>query len=82
MSEDGEMWDAMHKDSQKKRKQNVEWSTNLLKDLGIHFKVLNSSAPHYRVGNYDFWPSTGLFYDPITKERGRGVKNLIKKING
>jgi hypothetical protein len=29
----------------------------------------------------DFWPETGTFYNYATKERGDGVKNLIKLLN-
>ncbi|HEY1577008.1 MAG TPA: hypothetical protein VGF82_08050 [Terracidiphilus sp.] len=78
MSEDGEIWDAIHKDAQAKRAANEEWSISFLKRQGISFTVLSKSSRHYRVGEFDFWPSTGKFYNQKRQIKGRGVKNLIK----
>jgi hypothetical protein len=78
MSEEAEMWAEYHKEGQEKRKSNEEWSLAFLKDQGIEVKVLNKRSAHYRVGSFDFWPGTGVFYDQRTKVKGRGVKNLSK----
>jgi hypothetical protein len=77
MSEDGEIWEAIRKDGQEKRRRNEEQSIQMLRELGIPFKVLSFSSSHYRVGSYDYWPSTGRFYDQKKQLGGRGVKNLI-----
>lgn len=82
MSEDSEMWNKIHEDGKAKRWRNAEWSIQFLKDLGIAFRVLNEESSHYRVGDFDFWPTTGKFYNQKTGQKGRGVKNLIKTING
>jgi hypothetical protein len=78
MSEDGEMWAAIRKDSQAKRHRNEESSVRMLQDAGIPFRVLSFSSSHYRVGPYDYWPTTGKFYDQKRQLGGRGVRNLIK----
>jgi hypothetical protein len=80
MNENGEMWDAIHKDQQAKRHQNEEQSIKMLQDLGIKYEILSKQSSHYRVGRFNFWPTTGKFYDPKTGEKGRGVRNLINKV--
>lgn len=67
------------KDYKKKKKAaNLEWSPDILRENDIKFTIL--SMEHYRVGEFDFWPTTGLFIHRKTKQRGRGVRNLIAKI--
>jgi len=80
MSEDiGEMWDDYKRDRQKKKQENEKSSIELLKSQGIDF-IKMKGACHYKVGEYDYWASTGKFYNQKTGEKGRGVKNLIKTI--
>ena len=47
---------------------------------GIEFVVLSEECKHLRVGAFDFWPSTGKFYNQKTKHKGRGVFNLMKLV--
>lgn len=81
MSEDGEMWAKIREDGRIKRWSNDKQSIELLRHFKIPFKVLNASSSHYRVGEFDFWATTGKFYNQKTKETGRGVRNLIKKLS-
>lgn len=83
MSEDGDIWRAIHEDRRKKRWSNNRQSLALLRSLGSEYKTLNESVSHYRVGDFDFWPTTGKFYNQRTGQKGRGVRNLIRivKIN-
>lgn len=69
---------AMREEGRKKRASNLDSSLNLLIAANISFKLL--SPTHARVGEYDFWPSTGLFIHIKTKKKGRGVRNLIKRL--
>lgn len=75
-------WREQKKESQKKRARNHQQSLGILKKNGIYFEVLNESGAHYRVGEFDFWPTTGKFINRKTKKDGRGVFNLIKEIGG
>lgn len=61
-----------------KKLNNKSWSLNHLLELGIGYKKL--SQWHYRIGDYDFWPTTGKYLNRKTNDKGRGVLNLIKKI--
>ncbi len=76
----GDLYQDMRKSGQEKRRRNEHTSIDLLKSQGIPFKIISAAAKHYRVGDFDFWPSTGKFYNPKTKEVGRGVFHLIKKV--
>jgi len=81
MSEDGEMWAEYKKERHEKKAANEKYSIEFLRKNNIPFEVLDESVKHYRVMKvWSFWPSTGVFYNPKTKEKGRGLKNLIKKL--
>lgn len=80
MDED-DVWTKYREEKRKKKKENIKNSLRLLKREGIICKVLNEAGAHYRVAGFDFWPSTGKFYNQRTKEKGRGVFKLIKRIN-
>jgi len=75
-NEEAELWRKHREASQEKKAGNLQNSTQILKDRGVPFKVLSSI--HYRVGDWDFWASTGLYIHRATGKRGRGVFNLIK----
>lgn len=73
-----EAFKAMKEEGKQKRASNTANSLNLLAAMGIEFKLLSPS--HARVGDYDFWPSTGLFIHVKTKKRNRGVQKLIRLV--
>jgi hypothetical protein len=75
-----EYWRDIRAAGQKKRAENLQKSLAILKEHGIEFKTL--SEIHLRIGDFDYWPSTGLFINLKTKRRGRGVFNLIRKLKG
>lgn len=69
---------VLKEESQKKKLSNYESSIKILKDNNIEFKILSEHSRHLRVGDFDFWPSTGKFYNQKTQQKGRGVFKLIK----
>lgn len=73
-----EAFKALREEGRKKRASNLANSLNLLSASEVPFRILSST--HVRVGDYDFWPSTGLFIHTKTKKRGRGIFNLIRKV--
>lgn len=78
MSELGELFKDLREERKEKRAANKELSVALLQDKGVSYKRL--SDDHLRVGEFDYWPSTGLFMHTKTKKRGRGVFNLLKLV--
>lgn len=78
--EESEYWRQYKEERAEKKKQNTENSLRILKDKGYTVKTLNEHTRHYRVGEFDYWPSTGKFYNQKTGEKGRGVFKLIKKL--
>ena len=79
MSDLGETFKALREESSEKRHRNLEESLALLTARGIEFKMLTDY--HVRVGNYDFWPSTGMWSDCRNKRStGRGVLGLLIKL--
>lgn len=79
---EGDIWNHVKKVKKEKKWSNVEQSLAWLTRKGIPFVALNASVCHYRVAEvWDFWPSTGKFHHMKTGESGRGVLQLMKKIN-
>lgn len=76
LNEDTEMYAAMRRESQERRASNREKSLAILRERGIEYKTFTQD--HYRVGEFDYWPSTGKFYNQRTKQKGRGVFNLLR----
>jgi GH35 family endo-1,4-beta-xylanase len=79
MGDMAEIFNDMKDYKKMKRADNTRKSTALLKRFHIEFESKNNGA-HLIVSDYNFWPSTGLFENRITKRTGRGVYNLIKKL--
>lgn len=71
-------WEELKKRSKRKKEQNKISSLGLLKKNNIRYTEL--CGTHYRIGIFDFWPSTGKYWNRKTNERGRGVFNLIKEV--
>lgn len=75
-------WARIKEDSKKKRWNNYEKSTGILASKGISFRVLDQKTGHLRVEErYDFWATTGMFIEMKTRQKGRGVFELIKALN-
>ena len=79
-STEGEIWREYRAERQRKKANNEHFSIELLRSKGIKIIELSRLNCHYRVGEFDFWPTTGKFYCQKTGQKGRGVKNLIEKL--
>jgi len=70
-------------ESKERRNRNRQFSAVCLRSYDIDFETKNEGA-HLVIALpdrvIDFWPGTGLFTDRHTKQNGRGVHNLVKKI--
>lgn len=73
-----DLFAGMREESRDRKNFNRVGSEDILIRRKIPFKKFNED--HFRVGEFDFWPATGLFIHIKTKKRGRGVFNLLKKI--
>ena len=71
-----EEWRQQKELAKKKKKQNIVNSISILNERGI--KYIKFSETHYRIGDYDFWPSTGKYWNKKINEKGRGIFNLLK----
>lgn len=83
MSELGDTFDALHEHNREKKRNNMEQSTKILRDRGINFQSKNNGV-HLIVEHngctVDFWPSTGKFMFRKENFVGRGVFNLLKRL--
>ena len=77
-----EEWREEKTAKQQMRWSNVRQSLAILKKNGIYFEAMDEKTAHYRVGPYDFWPTTGMFMHRQTKAKERGVFNLIALLDG
>lgn len=78
MSDLGDTFKAMREDGKKRKLQNHCRALEALRAHHIPIKILGPH--HYRVGRFDFWPSTGKYLNRETKKYGRGLMNLILEI--
>lgn len=76
------MWAAVKEERREKRWRNYENSMAILRREGIPFKILDVGTGHLRVGDFDFWPTTGKYCNQREKLSGRGVFSLIGIIQG
>lgn len=60
-----------------KRKARQE-AVEKLKAAG--FDYISLSDTHLRIKLFDFWPTTGLYKNRVTGERGQGVDYLLKEL--
>jgi len=80
MGDEGEIWNKVREHRKKSKWEYCDKALMLLHEKGIVAKPLEPTLGHYRVGEYDFWATTGTFMHRKTKNRGQGVDNLIKAI--
>lgn len=79
MGDMGEIFRDWGEHKKEKKVQNLENGLKILSEKKINFKMLSEN--HVRVGEFDFWPSTGLFIHRASGRKGRGVFALLKKIH-
>ena len=72
----GDVFRAMKENGKEKRRHNMISNRRILIDKGIEYE--EKANGHCIVGDYDFWLSTGLFIHRKTKQRGRGINNLLR----
>lgn len=78
MSELVEDFRALREINKKKKVDNHKKSIRILMLNNIQFETLSDS--HLRIGIFDFWPSTGKFWNREKDSFGRGVFNLINQL--
>lgn len=79
-SEIGETFTALRERSRARRANNRSKSADMLRAAGVAFVARNGGAHLIVAGRWDAWPGTGLWVDRTTKERGRGVRELIRAL--
>lgn len=77
------LFNARRLAQQQKRARNREYSTQLLRERGIHFTEHNQGAHLVVQDAWDFWPGTGRWTERkgrkgMPKREGRGVMRLLK----
>lgn len=83
MSEIGDSMKILSEVSREKKRRNLAYSTNLLKEEGIEFESKNNGVHlviHHMGQVWDFWPSTGKFGKRGSGHYGRDVKNLLREL--
>lgn len=67
----------MAKISKAQKKENEKKYLLLLRDLGF-MPVKKGVAYHYKDGDWNFYPTTGTYYNDVTHEKGK-IDNLRSK---
>lgn len=81
MGDMGDLWRDV-KETRRERKENyiqhilpaliILWRAKLTK-----FGLQELNCSHWRIGQFDFWPTTGTFINRITGKRSNGIKKLL-----
>lgn len=59
-----------------KKESNLKASIDILEKCNVPYQKLTDY--HLRIGDFDYWPSTGCFINRIHKIKNRGVFRLLK----
>lgn len=76
MGDMGDLYRDYRIQKKEKKFQNLEYAINVLKD----YEYRQADEYLFKVGPFDFWPSTGLFINRETGKKGRGINNLLPLI--
>lgn len=80
MSDMGDMFKDLNIEKKRKKRKNLEWSTNKLKELGVDFESKNDGILLVVKNGADvcnFYPSTGRYMVRCGIWK-RGINNLLK----
>ena len=77
MSREGEIWREYKKTTKERKKVYAYQALLKLERAGLKVVKLKGDG-QYRVGDFDFYPTSEKFCNQKTKQRGKGVENLIK----
>lgn len=76
MGDMGDLFNDLREHKKEKKMKNLIYAETVLKDYE-HRRV---DEYLFNIGDFDFWPSTGLFRNRVTKKKGRGINNLLPLI--
>lgn len=74
-----EFYAEMKQERKKKKLQNAKSSLSLLDARGIKYEKMKGNM-HYKIGDWNFYPSTGVYFNQKTYIKGRGVFNLLREL--
>lgn len=65
--------------SREKKGANLAFALEEMDARGIQYST--TDGVHFIVGEWNFWPTTGLFIHRQTNQRGRGIFNFLKQLS-
>ena len=75
-------WARIKAEGREKRWKNFKQSLGILDSRKIPYRIMDEHTGHVRVDDrFEFYPTTGVFINKQTREKGRGVFELIKALN-
>lgn len=78
---DGDFYKALRDVTKNEKRARLKASTDELVRLGIDF-VSKNDGVHLIISNrWDFWPSTGKWFDRVRMKRGHNLETLLTSIN-
>lgn len=72
----GENYKAMNEENRKRKENKKIRVIQILKNNNIDYKIL--SEYHFRIGDFDLWPSTWKWINRKTREKGVNIERLVK----
>lgn len=70
-------WEQQRAQRAQKKQQNTTSALAKLRSSNVEFEEVDG---HYKIGEYDFWPESGVFVHRGAKTKGKGVDELINLV--
>lgn len=77
MGDMGDLFNDLRDHKKQEKRKNLDYAENVLQ--GYEHRQVDEYL--FKIGDFDFWPSTGLFKNRVTKKKGRGINNLLPLID-
>lgn len=78
MGDLGDYWREAKEEQKEYKWNHYDKVINTFNQEGIDFQ--NFGNGHLRIGEYDFWATTGTFIHRSTGKKGKGLEVFLKKI--
>jgi len=66
-------WDDSPEARKKRKQERIDRSLIWLRERGIELVLLNPPNAHYRYEIFDYWPTSQVFMNRVTKKLGKGL---------
>lgn len=75
-----EYWAMIREDRNNKKQDHAKEFMKAIESSGLHFRIKNGGDHVVINDRVDCWPTTGRWIIRTTKETGRGISSLLRRL--